>query len=181
VSEEEAEEIQEPVKDPMSQVKIRKVTVNVAVGSSGERLEKAVQVLETLTGQLPVRRAAKRSVREFGIREGEPIACMVTLRKDRAVSFLKRALDAVSSRVPASHFDNYGNFSFGISEHIEIPDTRYDPNLGIFGMDVSVVLEKRGRRVEYRLREPSKIGRNQRVSREEAQKFMVENFDVSIV
>jgi large subunit ribosomal protein L5 len=181
VSDEEAEKLPEPLGNPMSQVKVEKVTVNISVGNSGEELERAVEVLESLTGQKPQRRTARTSVRDFGIRKGEPIACIVTLRKDRAVSFLKQALEAVSGRIPASHFDNYGNFSFGIKEHIEIPGTRYVPDLGIFGMDVCVTLEKPGGRIRHRRRKPSTIGRRQRVNKEEAQSFMTEIYQVTVV
>lgn len=171
---------EQPVENPMSQAKMGKVVVNISVGSSGEELERAVQVLENLTGQKAQRRTAKKSVRDFGIRKDEPIACVVTLRKGRADAFLKRALDAVGNRIPSSHFDNYGNVSFGIREHIEIPGTRYVPELGIFGMDVCVVLEKPGARVRLRRQRSSTIGRNQRVSQEEAQSFMGENFGTVI-
>jgi len=169
-----------PTSDPMSRIRIRKVTVNISVGRSGEELEKAVQVLENLTGQRPQRRAAKKSIRDFGIRAGEPIACMVTLRKEQAVIFLKRVLDAVGNRIPDSHFDNYGNLSFGIREHIEIPGTRYVPELGIHGMDVNVVLEKPGERVRHRSRRPSSVGYHQKVNKDEAQSFMTENFGITI-
>jgi large subunit ribosomal protein L5 len=181
MSEEEVEELPRSAENPMSQVKVGKVTVNISVGNSGEELEKAVEVLESLTGQKPQRRTARKSVRDFGIRKGEPIACIVTLRKDRAVSFLKQALEAISGRIPASHFDDYGNFAFGIKEHIEIPGTRYVPELGIFGMDVCVTLEKPGRRIKRRRRRPATVGRRQRVSKEEAQSFMAESFQVAVV
>jgi len=162
-------------------LRVEKVAVNISVGSSGENLERAVQVLESMTGQKPVRKEAKRSVRDFGIRKGEPIACIVTLRKEQAVSFLKRALDAVGGKIPASSFDEYGNFSFGIKEHIDIPGTRYVPELGIFGMDICVVLEKPGGRVKRRRQRPSNVGNAQRVNRQEAQSFMRENFGVTIL
>jgi len=176
-----SERLQQLSESLLSRLRVEKVIVNISLGSSGENLERAVQVLETLTGQKPVRREAKRSVRDFGIRKGEPIACIVTLRKERAVSFLKRALDAVSEKIPASSFDEYGNFSFGIKEHIDIPGTRYVPELGIFGMDVCVVLEKMGGRVKRRRQKPSTVGHAQRVDRQEAQSFMKQNFGVAIL
>ena len=71
----------------MLKPKIRKVTVNMAVGQSGEPLEKAVQVLEQLTGRKPVKKKAKQTIRDFGIRKGEPISCVVTLRKEKAIEF----------------------------------------------------------------------------------------------
>jgi large subunit ribosomal protein L5 len=172
--------VQQSMENPISQIEVGKVTVNISVGRSGEELEKAVQVLENLTGQKPQRRTAKRSVRDFGIRAGESIACIVTLRKERAISFLKQAFNAVGDRIPASYFDDYGNFSFGIKEHIEIPGTRYVPELGIFGMDVCVVLEKPGSRVRYRSRRSSRVGRRQRVNKQEAQSFITENFGITI-
>lgn len=181
MSEEEVKELSHSAGNPMSQVKVRKVTVNISVGNSGEELERAVEVLESLTGQKPQRRTARKSVRDFGIRKDEPIACIVTLRKDRAVSFLKQALETVSGRIPASYFDNYGNFTFGIKEHIEIPGTRYVPELGIFGMDVCVTLEKPGGRIQHRRRRPATVGRRQRVNKEEAQSFMTEAFQVTVV
>jgi large subunit ribosomal protein L5 len=78
--------------NPMKKLKIAKVVVNMAVGASGEKLAKAAQVLEQLTGQKPSLRKAKKTIKEFGIKKGESIACVVTLTKDRAVEFLKRAL-----------------------------------------------------------------------------------------
>jgi len=181
MSEDKVTAVQQSTGNPISQINVGKVTVNISVGRSGEELERAVQILENLTNQKPQRRTAKRSIRDFGIRAGEPIACIVTLRKERALSFLKLALNTAGDRIPASHFDDYGNFSFGIKEHIEIPGTRYVPELGIFGMDVCVVLEKPGGRVSRRRRKPSPIGRRQRVNRQEAQSFMAENFGISII
>jgi len=181
MSVDESPVLQQSSEGDSSRLKVEKVTVNIAVGSSGENLERAVQVLGNLTGQKPVRKEAKRSVRDFGIRKGEPIACAVTLRKARAVSFLRRALDAVGGKISASNFDEHGNFSFGIKEHIDIPGTRYVPELGIFGMDVCVVLEKPGGRVKRRHYRPSTIGHAQRVSREEAQLFMTGNFGIAIL
>ncbi|HDJ25897.1 MAG TPA: 50S ribosomal protein L5, partial [Candidatus Bathyarchaeota archaeon] len=107
----------------MLKPKIEKVVVNCCVGRSGEPLEKAMKIIQELTGQKPCVRKAKKTIRQFGIRKGEPIACVVTLRKEKALEFLKRALAAVENKVKASSFDEHGNFSFGIKEHIEIPGT----------------------------------------------------------
>jgi large subunit ribosomal protein L5 len=71
---------------PMKRIMISKVVVNIGVGKSGEPLEKAKQALEELTGQRPAVRGAKNSVRDFGIHKGEPIAAMVTLRRDAALA-----------------------------------------------------------------------------------------------
>ncbi len=175
------EAVTETVKEnPMCTIKLAKVTVHIAVGKSGEQLEKARKVLEELTGQKTCTRQAKQTVKEFGIREGEPIACLTTLRGDRANEFLKRGLEAVSNTLKGSSFDENGNFAFGVKEHIEIPGTKYQPELGIFGMDIIGTLERPGYRVKRRRIRPSRIGKSHRVHREDAVKFMTDKFGVQI-
>ena len=165
---------------PMLKPKISKVTVNIAVGKSGEPLEKAEKVLQQLTSKKPMKRNAKKSLRDFGIRKGEPIACVVTLRKAKAVEFLSRALQAVDNKISKTCFDRNGNFSFGIKEHIEIPGTKYAPELGIFGMDVSVSLIRAGYRVKERRRAKSTIGRRHLLTPEEAAIFVKDTLGVEI-
>lgn len=80
-----AEILEDWKKHPMRKPRIAKVTVNIALGQSGERLLRAAKVLEEITGQKPVFRRAKKTIRAFGIRKGENIAVMVTLRKERAI------------------------------------------------------------------------------------------------
>src|SRR6266852_9182088 len=106
--------------NPLRLVRIEKITLNIATGKSGDPLEKAKKVLNQLTSQTPATKRAKKTIKDFGIRKGEPIAAIVTLRRDEANSFLTRALDAVNNKVKESSFDGYGNFSFVIREDIEI-------------------------------------------------------------
>ncbi len=166
---------------PMRKPFLAKVTVNIGVGESGERLEKAARVLEELTGQKPSIRRAKKTIRGFNIRKGEPIAVMVTLRREKAVEFLKKAFEAIGWKLKASQFDEYGNVSFGIKEHILIPGVRYDPEIGIFGMDVALTIERKGYRVLRRRRARKRhIPRRHRVTREEAMVLLAEMFGVKI-
>ncbi len=167
--------------NPMLRPRIEKVTVNVSVGKSGEPLEKAMKILEDLTGQKPCIRKAKKTIRDFGIRRGEPIACLVTLRGERAKEFLRRVLKAKDDRISRRSFDKSGNLSFGIREHIDIPGTKYVPELGIIGMDVSVAMERPGYRVKRRRRAKSKIGRSHLLTPEESIQFIKEEFEVEIV
>ncbi|KSW12368.1 50S ribosomal protein L5 [Pyrodictium occultum] len=166
--------------NPMLKPRLVKVTVNIGVGESGERLQKAVRVLEMLTGQKPSVRRAKRTIRDFGIRKGEPIAAVVTLRRGRAVEFLRKALQAVGNKLRASQFDEFGNVAFGIKEHILIPGVRYDPEIGVFGMDVVVTVERPGYRVARRRRARSRIPRRHRVTKEESMVLLHEMFGVVI-
>lgn len=143
-------------------------------------MEKAKKVLNQLTGRTPATKRAKKAVKDFGIRKGEPIAAVVTLRRDQAVEFLGRALEAVGNKVKSSSFDDYGNLSFGIKEHIEIPGTKYVPELGIFGATVHITLDRPGYRIRSRSIRPSKIGRSHYITREEAIVFMQNNFRTQV-
>lgn len=167
--------------NPMRQLRIAKVTVNIGVGKSGERLEKAITVLESLTNQKPVKTIAKKTVRDWGIHKREPIACKVTLRGEKAIEFLKRALSAVDYKVPESSIDSFGNFSFGIKEHIDIPGVRYEPTLGTFGMDVCVTIERPGYHVKRRKIKKSKIGHSHLITKEEAKEFYEKEFGITFV
>src|ERR671938_2142809 len=136
------EQIQLP--NPMRKISVGKVVINIGVGRSGEPLEKALHALLELTERQPSVRGAKKSVRDFNIHKGEPIGAMVTLRRESANDFLRRVIAANANRIRSSSFDNYGNLSVGIREHIDIPGTKYNPEIGIFGMDVCVSLTRPG-------------------------------------
>jgi len=168
--------------NPMLKPRIAKVTVNISVGAATERLGKAMKVLEEITGQKPVPRRARRTIKDFGIRKGENIAAKVTLRGEKAVEFLRKAFEAIGYKIKASSFDDYGNVSFGIAEHITIPGVKYDPEIGVFGMDVAITLERPGYRVLRRKRCRKKhIPRRHRVSREEAMLYLNKEFGVEII
>jgi large subunit ribosomal protein L5 len=166
--------------NPMLRPRIEKIIVNMSVGKSGEPLEKAATILQQLTGQTPCKRKAKKSIRDFGIRKGEPMACIVTLRNDKAREFIKRALQAVENKVSKRSFDKQGNFSFGIKEHIDIPGTKYMPELGIHGMDVAVTLSRKGQRVKYRHKAESRVGVKHRLTPEEAIDFVQDEFGIQV-
>ena len=166
---------------PMLKPQIEKVVVNLNVGKSGEPLEKAFKVLKEIAGQNPVKKNAKKTIREFGIRQGEPIACVVTLRRQKAIAFLKKVLLVLDNKITRSSFDDQGNFAFGLKEHIEIAGVKYDPDVGIFGMDVCVTLNRPGDRVQDRRKHKAKIGRKHILTQEEAILFTKQTLGVEIV
>jgi large subunit ribosomal protein L5 len=166
---------------PMLKPKIEKVVVNLSVGKSGEPLEKASKVLKELTNQTPVKRKAKKTIRDFGVRQGEPIACVVTLRKQKAIDFLKKVLPVVDNKISRSSFDKQGNFAFGIKEHIEIAGVKYDPDVGIFGMDVCVSMSRPGYRVKNRRKGKAPLGSKHVLTPEEAVVFVKQTLGVEIV
>jgi len=163
----------------MRQPVVEKVVVHMNVGEGGRELQNAEEMVEEITGQQTVRTNAKMSNPEFGIREGDPIGCMVTLRGDRAEEFLSEALSIVGT-VPRSSFDEFGNFSFGIEEHTDFEDMEYDPEIGIFGMDVTVALARKGKRVERRGKMPRDIPGEQRLNADDAAAFVEKEFEVEI-
>jgi len=166
---------------PMRMPRIEKVVVNLNVGKSGEPLEKANKVLAEITGQTPVKRKAKKTIRDFGIREGESIAVVVTLRKQKAIDFLKKVLPVVENKVLKRAFDERGNFAFGLKEHIEIPGVKYDPEIGIFGMDVCVTVNRPGSRIKIRRKQNKSIGPKHLLTPEESIVFIKQTLGVEIV
>lgn len=165
----------------MRDVRIEKTVVNIGVGEAGERLIKAQKVLEMLTGQKPVETISKTTNKDLGIREGMPIGCKVTLRGEKAEDFLKRALWVKNNRLANYNFDPEGNFSFGVPDYTEFEEMKYDPEIGIFGMDVSVSLKRPGYRVTKRRRRTSKIPTRHRVTREEGIQFIRDRFEIEVV
>src|SRR5881398_2756957 len=91
--------------NPLLNIRIEKVTINIATGKSGEPLEKAKKVLNQLTNKTPTTKLAKKAIKDWGIRKGEPIATVVTLRREDAGQFLTRALDVVSKHESLTLFE----------------------------------------------------------------------------
>jgi len=165
--------------NPMKEIQISKVVINIGVGKSGDPVEKAKNALSELTGKTPSVRGAKKSVRDFGIHKGEPVGVMVTLRRTDPTNFLRRIMESKRNVIKNSSFDNNGNISFGIHEHIDIPGTKYNPDIGIFGMDVCAALTRPGYRISKR-RNPSKIGKNHKITKDESIEFFKAHFGVEV-
>jgi len=164
----------------MRKIHVGKVVVNIGLGKSGEAIERGKRVLEQVTGQTPTQTRAKRSVRDFGIHKGEPIGVVVTVRGDATSSLIEKLLTAKEKKLNESSFDSRGSVSFGIKEHIEIPGIRYDPAIGILGMNVSILLERPGFRVARRGRRTSRVGKGHLVSKEEAIQYFKDRLGVTI-
>ncbi|MES2153885.1 MAG: 50S ribosomal protein L5 [bacterium] len=167
--------------NPMTVPRIAKVTVNIGVGDSGEKLEKAEKVLAKLTGCKPVRTLGREMNRELNVRLGQPIGCKVTLRGEDADSFVKRALYTRKNKVYEYSFDNQGNLQFGVTDYTNFEGERYDPEIGVFGMDVCITLEKPGFRVKRRRMVAAKIPAQHRVTRDEAKAFLSKKFAIEVV
>jgi large subunit ribosomal protein L5 len=167
--------------NPMKKLSMPKIVVNMGVGESGEKLAKAETLLESLTEQKPTRTFSKSTIKPWSTRKGAPTGCKVTLHGSKKDAFLKRTLDAVENRIKVSSFDDNGNFSFGIREHIDLEGIKYDPNVGIFGMDVCVSVERPGYRVNRRKILKSKIAKDHLVKKEDTIDFLKSKYKVEIV
>ncbi|MHA1688578.1 MAG: 50S ribosomal protein L5 [Promethearchaeota archaeon] len=172
---------QEIWKNPMKRPYLEKIVLNIGVGSSGEELERAAVVLQTITGRTPVKTLSRKNIKEFGLRKGKSIGVKVTIRGEEAKKLLKRLLIVNNNKILRHSFDNYGNFGFGIREHISIPGVEYDNTIGIFGLDVCGRVVRSGMRVKTRRIKRSKIAKHHYVSREETQEYLKQEFNVDIV
>ena len=160
---------------------VQKAVVNIGVGEAGEKLIKAEKVLNMLTNRTPVRTISRTTNRDLGIRKGMPIGCKVTLRDKEAEDFIKRAFWVKENRIAGYSFDPEGNFSFGISDYTDFEGMKYDPEIGIMGLDINVTLARPGKRVSMRKIMPRRVPKNQRITREEGVTFVKNKFKVEVV
>ena len=162
----------------MRQPAVEKVVVHMGIGRGGEPLAHAEDIIAEITGQTPVRTVAEETVQDFNVREGDPIGTKVTLRGDEAESFLDTAL--AFTDVSRSQFDETGNFSFGVEEHTDFPSQEYDPDIGIYGLDVTVNLVRPGYRVKKRDKVSRSIPSRHRLTAEDAIAFLEANYELEV-
>lgn len=164
----------------MRKISLDKVVLNMGVGKSGDAISIATVALEQISGKKPSARNAKAAYRDWGVRKGEPIGVAVTVRGEDAVALLKRLLEAKDNTVNGRSFDNFGNFSFGINEHIDIPGVKYDPHVGILGLGISIALARPGYRIRARSKHKARVGKTHIIKSQEAKDYLAKEFRVTV-
>ena len=165
----------------MKKITLEKVVLNMGVGRSGDAIDVAKKALKQISGKKPNERNAKAAQRDWGVRKGEPIGVAVTIRGDDAKALLKRLFEAKGNQVNGRSIDNFGNYSFGIREHIDIPNVKYDPQVGILGLNIAVTLTRPGYNIRLRSKHKASVGKSHIITKQEAKDYLSKEFGVKIV
>jgi len=164
----------------MKEIKLEKVVLNMGVGKSGDAIETAKKALDQISNKKSCNRSAKKAHRDWGVRKGEPIGAAVTVRGDDAKLLLKRLFEAKGNNVNSRSLDDMGNLSFGILEHIDIPGIKYDPKIGILGLDVTARLIRPGYNIRIRSKHKASVGKSHKIKPAEAKEYLIKEFGVVV-
>ena len=164
----------------MQEIRIEKLTLNIGVGDSGDKLDKAMSLLKEISGEKPIKTKTTKRIPTWNIRPKLAIGAKVTLRGGKAEKMLTRLLKSVNNMIQKRKFDDYGNFSFGIKEYINIPEVEYIPEIGIIGLEAAVTLERRGFRVKRRILRKNRVGKKHLITKEQSMDFIRNKFNAEI-
>ncbi len=164
----------------MRDIVMDKVVVNIGTGSETTAYENAKRLLATLTNAKPASAMAKRRIPTFKIGKGTKIGVFVTLRGKRASELANRLFKTVDNKVGKRAISG-NSVNFGIKEYIDIPGLKYDPTIGIIGMNVNVSFKRKGIRVARRKRGAADVGKKHMlISREEIKEHLKKDFGVEV-
>ncbi len=165
----------------MKEPKIEKTVLNIGTGQSGSPVMNAKKILRDLTSRDPIETKAKGTNPEWGIRKGLSIGALVTLRGEKSKEILRKLFEAKNQQLKSESFDERGNVSFGIEEHIEIPGMEYDPDIGIHGLDITISMGRPGYRIQRRRIRQKEVSKEHILTKDESIDFFKREFDVEIV
>lgn len=159
--------------NPMRKISIEKVLLSS--GGKDKELEKAAKLLAFLSGMKVQIVASRKRIPDFGVRPGLEVGARVTLRGKKAIELLRRLLGAIDNSLSKRKLSD-NHFSFGIKEYIDIPETEYQRDIGIRGLNVTVVFSRPGLRVKRKKIKSGLVPSKQFVSKDEIIKYMEDNF-----
>lgn len=164
----------------MREIRIQKAVVNIGESEVGDDVEKAVKLLEKITGKKPVKTESKPAAKTFGKRGGLKLGAKVTLRGEEAQEFIERVIQATDEELSKENFDGNGNFGFGVSEYIDVPGVDYDSDIGMKGFEVAVKVERPGYRVKRRDHKPTQVGKDHEVTDKESIEFVENELGIEV-
>jgi large subunit ribosomal protein L5 len=164
----------------MQAIRIEKATLNFGSGADQKKLVKGIKLLKMVAGREPVKTLAKKRIPTWGSRPGLPIGAKLTLRGKDVAELLPRLIAAHDNILSQRNFDANGNVSLGIPEYVDVPGTKYDPELGIMGFEVSITLMRPGFRIKNRKIMKRRIPMQHRISQADAIAYFKEAFKIQI-
>ena len=147
----------------MKEIRLEKVVLNMGLGKSGDAIENAKKALEQISSKKVNERPAKKAIRDWGVRKGEPIGAAVTIRGNDSKELLKRLLEAKGNKINGHSFDKMGNLSFGI-----------------LGLNVSVRLIRPGFSIAARSKHKASVGKHHKITPDEAKAYLTKEFGASV-
>src|SRR3989338_2026319 len=164
----------------MQNIKVEKLTFNVGAGKDQQVLEKGIKLIKHITGIDPVKCITRKRIPAWGVRPGLPIGCKLTVRDKTKIALIKRLLKAKNNKLSDNNFDQAGSIAFGILEYIDIPEVKYNPEIGLIGLQICITLERPGFRIKKRKLKQTKIPSKHAITREQAVEFMKKEFQINV-
>jgi large subunit ribosomal protein L5 len=165
----------------MKNINIEKVTINMGTGSDENVNANAKKLITLITNRIPVSTVSKKRNPSFKISKGQKIGAMVTIRGKETTPLIIKLLNAVDNKLKESSIKN-NMVSFGIKEYIDISKVKYDPKIGMLGLNVNITFKRKGNRIELRKRKKSIIpNKHKIINREEIIKYLKDKFNVEII
>ncbi|MGC8623203.1 MAG: 50S ribosomal protein L5 [Candidatus Micrarchaeia archaeon] len=165
----------------MDDIYIDKVVVNIGIGQTEQQFQNAKMLIKLLTGREATQSKARKRDPSIGVKKGQVIGAMVTLRKKAAYDMLAKALDASNNIINERKINN-NTLSFGIKEYIDFAGVKYDPKIGMLGMNIHAHFARKGLRVERRKRARSRCGeKHKTVEKQEIIDYLAKNFKTQTI
>jgi len=165
------------IANPMRKIFVEKVILSC--GATGDDLKKSHKLLEIITSKKAQIVASSKRIPDFDVRPGLEVGTRITLRKKDAIEILKRLLGAIDNKLKEKQISD-NHFSFGIKEYIEIPGIEYHRDIGIRGLNVTVVFARPGLRVQRKKTKSGQVPHRQFVKKSDIIKFMSETFKTEV-